>query len=552
MVTRIPQPQFIGSSPSEVVMQAADLGQKYAAMYQQGLQDTAKNFLTGKQIEVERQKVEMQAKYNDEMTAQRMSAEDQARQLSIEKEFLGGMEKVDPSEHYNYLLENKPLAMKYFGGLANGDKDLTKQFYESAMKTAVDIASAPSLVRAGGMSFGAAPAVPGAATQPQQQVAAPAPTPPVPPGAPMPARPQMQQNANPIGSPTALPGGAITPPAPSAIAPTATVGAMSQAASQSTRGSITESLNISTTTPRTALASAVLEKFERQALTGDVSPKEQTAVRSALAPTLKVLENSSIVQDLEKSGITLQAIQTKADELNRAMAADPQFRDWMQSSSSLDPATAKSFLAYAKQDDSFAMASKRLELVQEGLDVKEGQLTLNAAKIEESLRLGWKRAQTQGKNAETAAYYAANQAMTAYSQHWTSEVQSYVAANKGDAKALKQENIDRYMDSLFSDVNKNSGIAQEAGWTAWLVGRATGQPVNIVQAQLEGKNGFLFWGGESAVDYTKPGVSGVITPSPAGSAQPNPSPQPAKPNAPKTPTPQQAQSSDQDLLNAAR
>ena len=51
------------------------------------------------------------------------------------------------------------------------------------------------------------------------------------------------------------------------------------------------------------------------------------------------------------------------------------------------------------------------------------------------------------------------------------------------------------MDSLFSDVNKNSAIAQESQWTAYLVGRATGQPVDIVQAQLEGKNGFLFWGG---------------------------------------------------------
>ena len=71
MVAQIQQPQFIGSSPSEVVMQAADLDPA-AAMYQQGLEDAAKNFLTGKQIEVERQKVEMQAKYNDQMTAQRM------------------------------------------------------------------------------------------------------------------------------------------------------------------------------------------------------------------------------------------------------------------------------------------------------------------------------------------------------------------------------------------------------------------------------------------------------------------------------------------------
>lgn len=540
MVTRIPQPQFVGPAPAEVQYQAQDIAQKYAAMYQQGFQDTMKNFLTNKQIAVEQEKAQAQAKYNDEMTAQRKSAEEQARQLAVEKEFLGGMEKVDPSEHYKYLLENKPLAMKYFGGLANGDKDLTKQFYESAMKTAVDIAAGPSLVRSGAMSFGTpAGQQQGAQVQPVMGT----PTPPVPPGAPMPARPQMVQNANPVGSPTAAPGGAITPPAPSGKRPAAAAtaaagGAAAQSASQNTRGSMTETLNISATTPRTALAQAVIEKFEREGLTGDVSPKEQAAVRSALAPTLKVLENSSIVQDLQKEGITLQALQGKADELNRAMAADPQFRDYMEVASNLDPATAKSFLAYAKQDDAFSAASKRLELQQEGLEIKQGELALNAAKIEQSLAIGWKRAQTQGKNAETAAYYAANQAMTAYSQHWTSEVQTYVAEHKGDSKALKQESIDRYMDSLFSEANKNSGIAQEAEWTAYLVGRATGQPMDIVQAQLEGKNGFLFWGSEPAVDYTRAGVGGVTTPA-ANAAQPSSHAQPKQPT------------SDQALLDAA-
>jgi hypothetical protein len=516
MVTRIPQPQFIGSAPSDVVQHAQDLGQRYAAMYQQGMQETAKNYLTQKQIDVEKQKAEAQAKYNDEMTATRASAEQQAKQFAVSKEFEANMTKIDPSEHYKFLLENKPLAMQYATNLAGGDKDLGKQFYDSMLMTSVDIASGKSMIGAGAFGFQQQP-------QGQPQAITGSPTPAVPPGAPMPASPQMTQNANPVGSPTA-PAGVPAAPAPSRIQPS-TVGqtpsGLGTATSQTSQaGSLVESLHITTSNPRSDLGQAVIRKFEQGAFTSDdtVTPKEDAAARSVLKPTLKVLEDSNIVKDLEKEGVTSQMLQQKVDILNKAMDADPQFRNYLTDSVNLSPTAEKAFLEMRKQDATFEEARAKLGLQQEANDIKKGDLALNAAKIEGMLKLGFERAQTSGDKVIISAYAAANAAMTAYSQHWVAELQRYQETNKDNPRALKPDKVSAYMNKLFAD--KSNPLNNESNWTSYLIARATGINEEITSEQIQGSNGFLFgWGSEPDVTVTHTGVPGVTTPSNSASPQ---------------------------------
>ena len=541
MVTRIPQPQFVGPAPSEVAIQNADLGQKIAQMYQSAFQDTVKNHLLQKQTEIEQQKAQAQADYNKEQTAYRLSAEQQAKNLAISKEFESEMSKVDPSEQWEVLYKNKPLSIQYFTGIAGGDKELGEKLYQSALQTAVNIGSGKSFLATGGFGWN-----PQAAAAPQGAPVTGSPTPVVPPGAPMPPRPAMIQNANPTVSPTAQNAAPYGAAAPSKIPPatgaTPAVGVSPQAQTATTtqgNQSLVDSLHIKTNNPRSALGSAVIQKFEQGAFaaTDTVSPKEQAAAKSVLAPTLKVLESSGIVQDLEKEGVTAQMLQGKVDQLNDAIAKDPQFGEYLRATAGLSPQDTKDFLAYKKSDDALDAASQKLDLQREGLELKKGDLALNAAKIEGSLQIGWERARTSGRNAETAAFQAANAAMTAYSQHWSAELEKYTTANKDNPRAMKLDAIDRYMDSLFSDENKNSALGQEALWTSYLVSRATGQPQDVVLTQLEGSNGFLFgWGSQPPVNYSKTGVPGVTTPGPAGQGA-----TPATPAAKATPSTTPAQ-----------
>ena len=205
MITRIPQPQFIGPAPSEVVTQAGDNGTRLAQMFSTAMQEGTKNYLTQKQLDIEKQKAEASAQYNQEIAANRKSVEQDARDRAIREDFQKELDKAGPGAEWRVFIDNKPMAMKFFGTFAE-DPEHAKSLYDAGLKTAMGHGTATSFFGAGAVGLGQQGTPPQGAQAAPTAPVSPTTTPAVPPGAPPltpPSPPPMVQGANPQGSPTA-------------------------------------------------------------------------------------------------------------------------------------------------------------------------------------------------------------------------------------------------------------------------------------------------------------------------------------------------------------
>jgi len=395
MITRIPQPQFVGPAPSEALYQQQDVAQRQAAMLQQGIQEGMKNYLTQKSLEIEKQKAEASAQYNQEIAASRVSAEDQAKQLALSKQLEEELGKVGPESQWQVWLEQKPLAKQYFMGLAGNDKDLAESLYQSTLKTALSYASPTSMLSAGVLGMtqpqgvtpvngqgvtaaapGTVPAVPPTASPPAAASTPGTPPPGMPP-IPTPATPQATPvTATPPAQPTdpaqgfwnymqqthagdnalgAWKGQPFDPTKAQTLAannPGAyqtflkTQGQTQAAASATQAASITQITKGLPDNAVTQTATGALSKLAGIAM-GNVdadtsmTPKEQASIRNVLKPHVEILRNSPILEELtaDTGPVAEQAAQKAADWLNNALQ-DPDFSKWLQTSQPLSKAEA--------------------------------------------------------------------------------------------------------------------------------------------------------------------------------------------------------------------
>ena len=125
MITRIPQPQFVGPAPAEVQAQGADYGVRLGQILSAGIQEAAKNYLTQKQIDVaaERNKISQQEANTGAKNAQ---TESDRSHVSVVQRPSGR-----PYQEWSHeLRRSKSEWMQLFTFTANGDKDLAKSMYE--------------------------------------------------------------------------------------------------------------------------------------------------------------------------------------------------------------------------------------------------------------------------------------------------------------------------------------------------------------------------------------------------------------------------------------
>ena len=360
MITRIPQPQFIGPAPSEVVTQTGDNGTRLAQMFSTAMQEGTKNYLTQKQLDIEKQKAEASAQYNQEIAANRKSVEQDARDRAIREDFQKELDKAGPGAEWRVFIDNKPMAMKFFGTFAE-DPEHAKSLYDAGLKTAMGHGSATSFFGAGAVGLGQQGTPPQGAQAAPTAPVSPTTTPAVPPGAPPltpPSPPPMVQGANPQGSPTALapsgmppvPSGLSTPQPQQSVISKIAAAPMQPSEPGSISTSVTEITKGLPNNAATAAANSGLAKIAAYAAgqvgaATAITPKEAVAITAANKPNVQVMRDSTITKELlaENGPVAEEVLKRASDFLNNAIQ-DPTFLKWLQEGgASLTPDEAKSY-----------------------------------------------------------------------------------------------------------------------------------------------------------------------------------------------------------------
>lgn len=359
MITRIPQPELWGPAPGEAGLQAMEQGQRLAQMFQQGIAEGQRNYIAQKQVAVEKQRVEAQAGYNQQIAASRQSAEAQAKQLALGKDLEDQLMKAGPGSEWRVLLENKSLAMQFYGGLSGGDKDLAKSYYDAHMKLALANASPTSLFKAGGVGF--APQGP-QAQPPVAQAGGPAggPASVLPSGVPAAAAPVPATAVQPPSTVTApiaaavIPGNVGVLGAPQAAPPHPARQAQTPVGTtEFSVTTITKGLpqNAATQAATSGLAKIAALAAGRVDPASTVTPKEQAAIAAANKPNIQVMQNAEVTKELlaENGPVAKEVLQRATDFLNAAIQ-DPTYLKWLQSVGYMDKDESASYASALKND----------------------------------------------------------------------------------------------------------------------------------------------------------------------------------------------------------
>jgi hypothetical protein len=128
MVTRIPQPQFVGSSPADVVDQAGSTGARYAEIAAQGVAEGLRAYTAAKQQQTEK-----------EINTQReTSAFDQLKLQLQGKDIMDAFQQAGPGNEAKVFVEQADKIKDYYGKLYGpaGDHifDATSKHVLAAMK----------------------------------------------------------------------------------------------------------------------------------------------------------------------------------------------------------------------------------------------------------------------------------------------------------------------------------------------------------------------------------------------------------------------------------
>jgi hypothetical protein len=109
VITRIPQPQFIGPAPAEVQIQAQDNGTRLAQLLQSGVQEAAKNYTENQKVKVEQGRNQiMQQEANT--GSQNAATESAKLKYSLMLPKLMSDAQKDPMSY----IENKSQWMDYY------------------------------------------------------------------------------------------------------------------------------------------------------------------------------------------------------------------------------------------------------------------------------------------------------------------------------------------------------------------------------------------------------------------------------------------------------
>jgi hypothetical protein len=580
VITRIPQPQFVGPAPAEVVQQAGATGQKWGDLIAQGIQEGMQSYQADKQLK--------------QQQSQLQAASEQLRIQLMAKDFSDKMSiSDDPGKTFQENAETyKQLALFY----AKGDKDAANQIYEKTAEQFLNNMAPTNMAKGGMFSISANPTpAQGQATTP---ATAPQPAPSAPPTQTQAGAPATMPNANPIAAPQVAP--TLNHPLPTTPQE---VGNLSDTLSENTNlmnayrqyliasgetgvvaqgnpakdkallsksgnqqsfvdfvsklkpDDITKLVGVASTPEAQKAAEAsntaitmtsgmsgslktTASEAVKKVLTGDatdqVTPKESVALNQAVKYTVQVLSDSQPVKEFLSAGGSTEALQRGAQQLQEWMNSDPEAVKYLQTSYALPTKQAKEYMDMVKQDETFV---REMQLL--GIDMTK---TENAGIVAhtDALRAAtaWQALAEKSSNndkklsdaeyKEKLASYDAT--MKAYSDQYQKEVASYRTTHKG----ISDYDVSDHMYSLISTPGNN--IYELRKQAAYIGSALTGQEPKMIELQLATTGGLLNTGlfAKPAKTYSTYGIPSAI-----GSTQVEPGVTQAQASA-QTPAPTSA------------
>jgi hypothetical protein len=538
MITRIPQPQFVGPAPSEVVTQAGDNGTKIAGLFANSFQEGVKNYMAQKQLaqqkDLEEQRLATEKAMNEATNASNQAIESM-RSASATKQLQmnllydslakGAAAAESPGQHF---LENQSQYKQLYTFVAGGNKELADSMMQEHAK-GLSSMSPVDIFKQGSIGYGqpGQPATSPAGPPPTSQLGAFAPA--AAPQAPVPNQPvapsPMAQAANPQGSPTAMGASPVAAPVPSRLPP------VTPATSQNAQTSITMITKGLPNNAATQTANSTLAKVQSIAM-GEIDPltqfsaKEQASVQSVVRPMVKVLKNSQAVKDWLDAGGDEAALQKAADWMNGALK-DPTFSKWFDSASQLTPEEAKSL-------NTSALTDEKIRQITENIENAYARTAATAAYDQARINMAANTIKLKGSQQEVTLLGDYQRAVATFAQVYDTTRQGFINAAKDKGASVDDASIKALMDKEFQ--NGGSGLSMTLDTATRLYQAVTHDTTPLAQVQLswEGRASlgqqllpFLFGEGE------QPGGVTVPTPPPVGGPKPNPQGQP-KPTAPPT------------------
>ena len=478
MVTRIPQPQFVGPAPAEVVDQAAQTGSRFAEIASQGVAEGMKNY-----------QAEQEIKARKEMSAnQEKSALDQLK-LTVEQKHIESLfaSADDPAEVY---VKNSDEIHQFYKDMYGPAGDA---IFDATSEHALQAVKGGTLLKSGALAFQSTQ--PGATPtqQPQQPFA----TQPPASGAMSQPNPQTPAVASP-GPTTAQPKAQPTAPQAATQLPTdkkeftpdiikslmadqnymaeikgklkqagipdvdklsdsqllskyspriaelnKTLSGVqpSAAANPSSSGSAMAQTITSISTkgiPKPVLDASIggFQKIVDAAagkVTDDLTPKEQAATNRVMSTTVQVMKDSQGYKDFIAAGGTEEIAKRAAQAVQSAIANDPSVLDFYKNNIAMSDREQAKYLAGFKADTQATKVLSDAGIAKEKLADAETRTAYGAYKAYFAVQQLQERIAIEAKKAgaldKKSTEYLTAVVYTQARDAWTTWLTSYQKAN---------------------------------------------------------------------------------------------------------------------------
>jgi hypothetical protein len=442
MITRIPQPQFIGPSPAEVVDQAENTGTRWAQIVQQGIDEGQKNYLANKEINQKAEEtkssfdqLKLQMKFKDIESAFAQAGPGNEAKVFVEQ---GDKIKSLASDLYGpagdhifeawsqgVLNSTKPGTLFNLGALGIGNAQAQRQQQPAPQTQALPVSAAPGV--------SATPSAQPAATPPPAAAITLAHPLPETPAEVSQLAPTLAQNndlmkdfrtyltsqgkkvsaaGNPTSNATLLQNnmnsfqkylGSLDDNKKLALVN----GAGGQAAGQNASGTVQAQAfaAVSKGIPAAALAAAApaFQKLQNAAAdAADLTPKDKAALNVVVNPVVKVLQDSPVVKQLIKLGMSQETLNNARDKLQDAINTNPDFAEALKTGTLFAGKDAKDVLDNMNQQRLAEKTASDMGISEDKQHTANIALALKTVQVPLQLQMALERLNAQAKTSNNA------------------------------------------------------------------------------------------------------------------------------------------------------
>jgi hypothetical protein len=529
-----------GPSPSEVVDQAANYGQRLLQTLSAAVSEGQKNYVAKQQVEVEKQRNQILGQEAATGAKNAQTESDRLRYGLMAKDLADDLQRSGPMSYVN----RKSEWLQYFTYEAGGDKAQGQALYEGGASGLNRITGVEAYRNniLGIASAGAQGQTPSSAPQ---SSAGPAATSPLAPfagqQAPSATPAPMTQAARPQSSPTAA-----VPSQPSAFVQAPQSASVSMTVD--TRG-LAPNAKASADSAFAKIGGIAVGSVDPST---PVSSKDQTAMNIALKPHVEILRNSKAYEQFIAGGGSEQAAERARAQLEEAVQ-NPDFKEWLTTSSSL---TKDESASYGRTVVDQATIYKITETVRHNQAIENDKFLNTAASaaydnarvdlLSQRIAIEAKNANNKGAQLVDQSLKLANDAVKSFAAVSNAAIKDHF----GNKQPSDQE-LATFLDQQFLDPRSAmSSTLTNAVNLYSAVMHVDPKDLPTVTKEWEARYKL---GIPLPFMQTSAGGSVTTTPVPSNSGTPGPSPSGANPppQGGRKATPTKQQMSDQDLLKAA-